>query len=157
MRQINRKPHKSLITCIYGRDSEKLSNSSRWLNPSLKYHLQLRTKGNVEGSRLGTQRGRRQWKSKMFGRKMFAGPSRDNRTQWRIFNSRLLGSSVFTHLTYMTVILWWQFPSWTKASISFRQLDGQSYSLSLLGLDCFHLEIITIPKRYFGVANFAPL
>ena len=29
--------------------------------------------------------------------------------------------------------------------------------MSLLGLDCFQLEIIHMPKRCFRVANFAPL
>ena len=41
---------------------------------------------------------------------------------------------------------------------SFRLLgEGHRFFLSLLGLDCFQLEIIRMPKRYFGVASFAPI
>ena len=70
--------------------------------PSLKYHLQLRIKGNVEGSGLGTQSGRRQWKSTVFGRQMFTGASRDNGTQWRIFNGRLC----WVPLCLRTSLIW---------------------------------------------------
>lgn len=34
---------------------------------------------------------------------------------------------------------------------------GQGFSLNLLGLDCFELEVIHIPQSCFGVAHFAPL
>lgn len=41
---------------------------------------------------------------------------------------------------------------------SFRHYGkGQGFSLNLLGLDCFELEVIHIPQSCFGVAHFAPL
>ena len=40
----------------------------------------------------------------------------------------------------------------------FRQFGGKSsFFFGLLGLDCFQLEIIYMPKRHFGVGNFASL
>ena len=55
-------------TCIHGRDSGKLSNSTKWLEPSLKYYLQLKTKEGVGGRGMGLRKGERQfaqrWKRK---------------------------------------------------------------------------------------------
>jgi len=50
------------------RDTGKLSNLSKWLKPSLKYHLQLKTKEDVAGIGLGFKRGGKhftwRWRSK---------------------------------------------------------------------------------------------
>ena len=35
--------------CIQVRDPGELSNSLKWPKPQLQYHLQLKTKGDIEG------------------------------------------------------------------------------------------------------------
>ena len=55
-----RKSNKSLIMYTWERPG-KLSTSPKWLKPSLKYHLQLKTKEDVGGSGLGLQGGGRKW------------------------------------------------------------------------------------------------
>ena len=55
-----RKSNKSLIMYTWERPG-KLSTSPKWLKPSLKYHLQLKTKEDVGSSGLGLQGGGRKW------------------------------------------------------------------------------------------------
>ena len=63
--------------CIHGRDSGKLSNSTKWLEPSLKYYLQLKTKDGVGGRGMGLGKGERQfaqrWKRKCLVNKCLLG------------------------------------------------------------------------------------
>ena len=65
------------MICIHEREPRKLSNSPKWKNPHLKYHLQLKTKEDVGDSGLGLERGGREfiwrWKSKGFVNKCLLG------------------------------------------------------------------------------------
>lgn len=85
MRQINRrKPNKSLVTRIHERDPGKLRNTPNCRYQHLKYHLQLKPKGEVGDRGLGPQRGRQftwRWKSRCLVNKCVLGPCRDNGTQ----------------------------------------------------------------------------
>ena len=105
---------------------------------------------------------------------MFAGPCRDNGTQRGIITD-FAGSSLSPHLAH-TIVLYGDvpfleqvshLPGWPKNSSRFSipssgktQTDfstnpipslgceggSQSFFLSLLGLDCFQLKIICMPK-----------
>ena len=96
----------------------------------------------------------------MFGNQMFAGPHRDNGTQRGVLATdfaRFLPvytpSSSCSHL-------WWWLPSWNRSSNHTLWVvlgKVQVSSWVFWGLDYFQLQIIHMPKRHFGVANFVPL
>ena len=125
----------------------------------LKYHLQLETKENVEGSGLELQRGERQftwrWKSKCLVSKClpcFAKTMRHGEDFDQIGLPRFL--PVYHTSSYYTIVISVIAPSWNRPSIcySFRWLgEGQSFFPSLL-----FLKIIK-PNTHFGVMDFALL
>lgn len=49
-----RKANESLITCLYERDLENLSDSSKWPKRSPSHHPQLKTKEDVEDGRVSS-------------------------------------------------------------------------------------------------------
>ena len=145
-----------------GETQENWVTHPKGRNPHLKYHLQLKAKEDVGVRGLGHQRGGRQltwrWKSKCLVDKCLLG-----QRQWdteRNFNKQtLLGFTLSTCLV-PTIVMYGDssLPGTGPPSTFFRQLGGRSrFFLSLLSLDCFQLKIICMPKRLYGVANFAPL
>ena len=87
----------------------------------------------------------------------------DQQGQWdteRNFNQQSLpGSSLNTHLVD-TVVTYGDSPFLEQVLYphsSGSSGEDQKFFRSLLGLGCFQLEIVLMPKRHFRVANFVPL
>ena len=75
-------------------------------SPHLKFHLELKTREDVEGSDLGLQRGviTQKWKN-MFGKETFARPYRDSETQKEILSRFFWTPSYLSHLIHILLIL----------------------------------------------------
>ena len=88
---------------------------------------------------------------------MFAGSGRDNGTQ-RNFNRLCqippcLHTQFIQQLSIIAPIL----EQVLYLHFLGSQGESQSIFLSLLGLDCFQLQMFLLSKKYFWVANFVPL
>ena len=98
------------------------------------------------GSGLGPRSGGRQftwrWKSKCLVNKCLLGHSETMRPREKFYKQTLLRSSLSTQLVH-TIVIYddSSLPETGSLSNSFRQLgEGQSFFLSLVGLDGFHAK-----------------
>ena len=96
----------------------------------------------------------------MFGKQVFARPYRDNGARRRILTNRPCQVPPCYTLSFYHSYLWWYLFPWIRSSIYILQavLEGHSFFLNHLGLDCSQLKMIYMPKETFwGVKFCSPI